>query len=221
MSEFFSAERASASSVHPDRVDPPSACSHAAPGEPIQSVLELKDLLPGDVIEALRRDIHRLATGMLRAERPDHTLQATAIINELWLKLAHRDELRFPTKEAFLAYATEGIRHILVDHARKRLAARRGGAQRRVPFDANGVAAESTDEWAVTLQELDEELEELRKQDFRSARVFELRFFGGMTNEQIGDVLGVSGRTIRKDWAAACGWLGARLDAKTNQSDES
>jgi len=220
MSDFFSAKHASASSVRSDRGEPPPNCDDRATGEPIRSMLELKDLLPGEVIEALRRDIHRLATGMLRAERADHTLQATAIVNELWLKLAHRDELRFPTKEAFLAYATEGIRHILVDHARKRLAARRGGAQRRVPFDADGVAAESTDEWAVALQELDEELEELRNQDFRSARVFELRFFGGMTNEQIGDVLGVSGRTVRKDWSAACGWLGARLDAKTNQSGD-
>lgn len=187
--------------------------------------------VPATLLASLSGELRTLAATLLRGERADHTLQPTALVNELWLRLADRTDLRFESREAFIAYAVPCVRHILVDHARRRAADRRGGGWTRLTFrnedrgilDARngltGIAPESVEcgaGRAFSLAELDDELRLMERSDQRSARVFELRFFGGMSCDQIGVLLGVSGRTIQDDWQAARLWLQHRLDDTSN-----
>lgn len=186
------------------------------PGEgPLQCTL--RELLPRDLLSGLLSDLRQLAAARLANERPGHTLQPTALVHELWLRIAGREDVRFDSKEAFLAYAAEAIRHILVDHARRRNAVRRGGGRGRVDVAALDELPMATgprgDRWAVALLELEQELDLLKSRHPRSAQVFELRYFGGLSNERVATHLGVSTKTVQADWAAACGWLGRRLGA--------
>jgi RNA polymerase sigma-70 factor, ECF subfamily len=147
-------------------------------------------------------ELHLIAVNALRRERDGHTLQPTALVHEAWLRLAgQRADLRDRTH--FLAVASRVMRRVLVDHAR------RGLAGKRVP-DARptlDLATASPDEWAVTMIALDDALEQLGAVDPRLVRVVEMRFFGGLTEEEAAEVLGVSSRTVHRDWLRARAWL--------------
>lgn len=163
----------------------------------------LDQLLPL-VYDELRCIAHR----QLRSERPDHTLNTTALVHEAYLKLVDQTRVEWRDRVHFFAVAAQAMRRILVDHARKHLAARRGGGQRRVPLEE---AALSTEDRAETLIALDEALTELAQLDERLSRVVEYRFFGGLTEEEAATALGVTARTVRRDWVKAKGWLHAEI----------
>ncbi len=153
-------------------------------------------------------ELRRVAADFFRDERPGHTLQPTAVINELWLRLADRPDLSFQNEKAFMAYASRAFRHVLIDHARRKNADRRGGGRRRSFAVADLESPRRGPELAIEVAEL---LDSFETEDPRAARVVEMRFFGGMTELEIADVLGVSPRTVRKDWAYARAWMADSL----------
>ncbi|MCA9298836.1 MAG: sigma-70 family RNA polymerase sigma factor, partial [Phycisphaerales bacterium] len=152
------------------------------------------DALMTQVYEELRA----LASSYLRRESPDHTLEATALVHEAYLKLAGQDRARYHDRTHFFAIASNAIRRILVDHARARNAAKRGGGWDRVTL--SGVAL---DQDQVDLIELDDALSTLASLSTRQALVVELRYFGGLTVAQVAEVLDLSTTTIEGDWAVA------------------
>jgi len=149
-------------------------------------------------------ELHRLAASYLSRERPDHTLQATALVNEAYLRLINQRRVDWRNRAQFLGLAANTMRRILVNHARDRAVAKRGGAQERVSLSFAEIAAEPPDVDLITLEDA---LERLAVQDARKARVVELRFFGGLAMEEIAEVIGVSKATVEREWAFAKAWL--------------
>jgi len=156
-----------------------------------------------ELMRLIHPELRKLAARCLRAERPDHTLQATELVNEVYLRLlGHTRDLQ--NRAHFRAVAAHAMRNILVDHARARHARKRGGDMVRIDLDAAGLGVSATDERVLAL---DEALSRLSQWDPRQARVVQLRFFGGMTDEEIAEVLGMSTRTVKRDWRQARAWL--------------
>ena len=158
---------------------------------------------PSDWNHSLVLELRRLAGVALASERRDHTLQPTALVNEAYLVLQRQRNLEDASRSTFLAAAAKTIRRILVDHARKRNSLKRGGGQARVALSM--VAAESTNQIDVLV--LNDALEALAVQSSRAADIVEMRFFGGMTNEEVAENLGVSLRTVLNDWKFSKAWL--------------
>jgi RNA polymerase sigma factor (TIGR02999 family) len=153
-------------------------------------------------------ELRRMAHRQLGAERPGHTLSTTALVHEAYMKLVDQTRAEFTDRGQFFAVASRAMRRILVDYARRHRAARRGGPERRaVALDEADAAGIAVAERADELVALDEALERLTDVEPRLARLVELRFFGGLTEEETADVLGVSRRTAARDWAVARGWL--------------
>ena len=154
-------------------------------------------------------ELRQIAVRLLRRERPDHTLEPGAVINELYLRLVAGQPLPYADRAHFFAVAAQTMRRVLVDYARARVAEKRGGALQRVPLsDAGGWDGAVSCEQLI---DLDAELAALASADARAARVVELRFFGGLREEEIAEALGVSVITVKRDWKAARAWLAARL----------
>jgi len=150
-----------------------------------------------------------LAAGLLRRERRDHTLEPHAVVNELYLRLIGGQPPSFQDRAHFLAIAAQTMRRILIDHARARTAGKRGGVQQRVPL--SGLPDAGREPLDAELIDLDDQLAALAAADPRAARVVELRFFGGLREEDVAEVLQVSVITVKRDWKAARAWLAARL----------
>jgi RNA polymerase sigma factor (TIGR02999 family) len=153
-------------------------------------------------------DLRRGAMGQLRGEAVGHTLTPTDVVHEAYLRLFSAD-VDWQDRRHFFAVASTAMRRILVEHARRRLTAKRGGAQVALPFDAVQLAAPTTDE---RLLALDEALTALSAIEPRLARVIECRFFLGMTEPDTAAALGITDRTVRRDWNKARGWLKVALD---------
>jgi RNA polymerase sigma-70 factor, ECF subfamily len=151
-------------------------------------------------------ELHRLAAGYLRRERTGHTLQSTALVNEAWMKMADQGG-PWQNRAHFLGVAAQAMRRILVDHARRKSAQKRGGNDARVTLA--DVAAPVVDE--VDLILLDEALERLAALDPRQAKMITMRFFAGLTVEETAEALGVSEKTVKRDWVAAKAWLHREL----------
>lgn len=160
------------------------------------------------VFPLVYEELKRLASGRLRAEPAGHTLDTTALVHEAYLRLVDQQQARWRDKSYFLAIASTAMRRVLVDHARRHGAAKRGGGQRRVSFDETDLA---TEERAGMLIALDEALDRLARHDARRCRVVECRFFAGLTEEETAAALGMSLRTVKRDWAKAKSWLYAEL----------
>lgn len=159
---------------------------------------------PEFLVTLLYRELRRTAAAHLRRERPNHTLQPTALVNEAYLRLAAQGGADWSDRAHFLAASSHLMREILVDHARSRNRDKRGGGQRLVSLDdavEPGVAPE------VDLLSLDAALETLERVDPRQRRLVELRYFGGLTIEETAAVLGSSPATVKRDWRAAKAWL--------------
>lgn len=152
------------------------------------------------VYDELRLIAHR----QLRSERPGHTLDTTALVHEAYLRLAGSTSQDFADRAHFFAMAATAMRRILVDYARRYRTEKRGAAPRRVSLTDTMLVAE---ERADTLLAVDEALVELARIDPRLSRVVECRFFAGLTEEETADTLGVTSRTVRRDWTKAKGWL--------------
>ncbi|TAH39662.1 MAG: sigma-70 family RNA polymerase sigma factor [Planctomycetota bacterium] len=149
-------------------------------------------------------ELRRLAAVYLQRERPDHTLQATALVHEAFLRLVDQDEQRWENRAHFFAVAARAMRRILIDHARGRHAAKRGGQAKKVPLSDFNSAGFGRDEYLLAL---DEALTQLNEMDGRQARIVELRFFGGLTIEETAKVLSISHATVERDWNVAKAWL--------------
>jgi RNA polymerase sigma-70 factor, ECF subfamily len=150
------------------------------------------------------RELHRLAQAYMRGERVGHALQTTALVNEAYLRLIEAERQDFQNRAHFYAVAAKLMRHILVDFARSRDRIKRGGAVEQVSLDE---ALTITADHSAELLDLDEALTTLSKLDERQSQVVELRFFGGLTEPEIAEVLKVSERTIQSDWRLARSWL--------------
>lgn len=157
-------------------------------------------------------ELRRLAHRQLRAEPPGITLRTTDLVHEAYLRLVAQDAGRWKNRAHFLSIAAMAMRRILVDHARTHRSEKRGGGVPRVSLDAVDVALEDRAEFLVAL---DEALDRLRQLDARQASVVECRFFGGMTEEETAEALGVGLRTAKRDWAKARSWLYAELYPET------
>ncbi|MCG3128577.1 MAG: hypothetical protein CHACPFDD_03466 [Phycisphaerae bacterium] len=188
-----------------------------APDASSQDVAALLDAVGRGDSAALERlfpvvydELHRLASGLMRGERPDHTLQPTELVHEAFLRLVRpgADGKGFENRRHFVATAAVAMRRILINHARARDALKRGGGQPAVALEDAAAIFESR---AVDLVALDELLDELARLDPLQARLVELRFFGGMSFEECAAVLGVSARTIYYEWAHARAWLRGHL----------
>ncbi len=155
-------------------------------------------------------ELHRLARAYMRRERPDHTLQPTALINEAYLKLMH-DDVDWSSRAHFIGVAAHVMRRVLVDYARAHKAEHRGGDMQRVEmYDDLAIAPERLDEIA----DVDEALRGLAKINPRQARVVELRYFGGLSIEEAASVLGIAPRSVKRDWALARVWLFQELSGR-------
>ncbi len=150
-------------------------------------------------------ELRRRASRYLRNERSGHTLQTTALVNEAYLKLVDKDEIDYEDRNHFFAIAANAMRRILVDYARTRKREKRGGKDENLPLEEARYV--SSNEKSVDLVALDEALNELAEFDERQAKVVELKYFGGMTNEETAEVLGISNVTVRRDWNMAKAWL--------------
>jgi len=156
-------------------------------------------------------ELHRLAASYLARERSDHTLQPTALVHEAFLRLIDQREVDWRNRAQFLGVAASLMRRILVNHARDRMVAKRGGDRERVSLSLVDTPSEEKD---VDLVALEDALERLAAIDERKARVVELRFYGGLTTDEVGEVLAVSRATVEREWSFARAWLFDALSAE-------
>ncbi len=154
--------------------------------------------------------LKRIALGQLRSERPDHTLNATALVHEAFLKMVDQRSTDWKGRAHFLAVASQAMRRILIDYARSRMADKRGGGAPIVTFNDEIAGSQAR---AEELLALDLALETLQKVDPRQRQIVEYHFFGGLTHKEIAELLEVSEVTIRRDWRHARAWLSQRLGA--------
>ena len=161
-----------------------------------------------EVAPMVYEELRRLAHRFMSSERPDHTLQTTALVNEAYLRLADQTSPQWQNRTHFFAGAARMMRHILVDYARGRQRAKRGAGAVKVELTDHAGATEKQAEQVVALNEA---LERLAEVDRRASQVVELKYFGGMTYEEIADVLSISAITVRRDWEFAKAWLHKEL----------
>ena len=161
-----------------------------------------------ELIPVVYDELRRLARLRLRNERPDHTLQSAALVNEAYLRLARQDAPQWQNRAHFFGVAAQLMRHILVDHARNRLAAKRGAGAPRLALEPELVPARESE---VDLVALDDALGKLAALDAQQARLIELRFFAGLSIEDTAVVLGISPATVKREWVTARAWLRREL----------
>jgi len=164
-------------------------------------------------------ELHRIARGLMRRERRDHTLQPTALVNEAYLKLAAGTGFDCANRAHFFGVAARTMRQILVDHARRHVARKRGGDLKKVTLSAASHKASYSNVEAVALDAIaiDKALEHLSRLDERMSKVVEMRIFGGLSMDEIAEALGVSRRTVYDDWDFARRWL--RRELQTDHSN--
>jgi RNA polymerase sigma factor (TIGR02999 family) len=156
------------------------------------------------LVPLVYQELRRLAAYYMRDQRPGHTLQTSALINETYLRLIDHKNMRWENRAHFYAVAAQAMRRILVDHARRRGYQKRGGGALQVSFDE---AVIGTEERAAELIALDDAMKDLAVVDPRKAQVVELRYFGGLSVAETAEVVGVSAVTIMREWRSAKGWL--------------
>lgn len=185
----------------------------SGPGQTTQLLIRLEE---GDesaleqLLPLVYAELRRLAGGLLRHERAGHTLQATALVHEAYLRLAGSGPVSAKSRAHFLGVAARVMRQVLVDHARARRAEKRGGGEIAVPLD-EGLA--KADEKSQALLALDDALKDLATLDKRKADVIEMRYFGGLSGEEISEALGISLSTVTRDLRMAESWLAQHMGA--------
>ena len=174
----------------------------------------LKDWSDGDqqaltkLIPLVYDELRRLAQRYMAQERPDHTLQTTALVHEAYLRLVDLNNVRWQNRAHFFGVSAQLMRHILVDYARNQHAAKRGGANLKLSLDE---AVNLSDERAVELVALDDAMARLASLDPQKSRIAELRFFGGLNIEEVAEILGVSAATVVRQWRLARAWLNREI----------
>ncbi|WP_213803724.1 ECF-type sigma factor [Granulicella sp. dw_53] len=167
------------------------------------------------LIRAVYKDLRRLAASYLRKEGDDESLQPTELVNEAYLGLADKDKVAWQNRSHFFAVSAKIMRHILVDRARARLAAKRGDGLQRVELEETLLAAPVTSIQALSVHEA---LERFEKISPRQAQIIELRYFGGRSNAEIAEILGIADRTVKRDVASALAWFFRELQPSNRRS---
>ena len=171
------------------------------------------------LIPLVYSELRRLAAHYLRGERPDHTLQPTALVHEAYMRLTKIHKVDWQSRSHFFATAANVMRRILVDHARKQRADKRPNVRDAIDLEQVLVMSPGR---SSELLALDEALERLKKFNERQSKIVELRFFGGMSEEEAGVILGVSVRTVKRDWRVAKAWLYSEMKCgHSNQGEQS
>lgn len=178
--------------------------------ESLDALVRGSDSAVDRLLPAVYDELRSLAEGLLLRERPGHTLSATALVHEAYLRLVDQDRAQWKSRAHFLAVAAQMARRVLVDHARGRLREKRGGAFQRLTLSGVEVPDAEND---VDVLALHEAMEQLAAEEPAEARIVEMRYFGGMTDEEIAVVLGVSAPTVRRRWRFAKTWLRRRLSS--------
>ncbi len=161
------------------------------------------------LFQAVYDELKNLAARYLNKERVDHTLQPTALVNEAYVQMVDQTRVHWQGRAHFFAVAAQAMRRILVDHARKHKAAKRGGGRQRITLDEELIAGSRPDHDVLIL---DEALEKLAELDPRQARMVELRFFGGLSVAEVAVVLDMSKRTVEREWTMIRSWLRREFD---------
>jgi len=169
----------------------------------------------GRLLPLVNAELRRLAAAYMRREKPGHTLQTSALVNEAYLRLIDQQHVSWQNRAHFFGITAQLMRRILIDHARSHQCAKRGGGALKVSLDEAAVA---TEERAAELLAVDQALEKLTAMDARKGRIVELRFFGGLSLEETAHVLGISSPTVQREWRAAKAWLHRMLTS--GESDE-
>jgi RNA polymerase sigma factor (TIGR02999 family) len=156
------------------------------------------------LVPLVDKELHRIAHRYMSHERPGHTLQTTALVNEAYLRLVNRKDVHWQNRTHFFAIAATLMRSILVDHARSHAYAKRGGGAHKTELDEAMVVSQ---ERAAEVVAFDDALKELATFDLKQSRIVELRFFGGLTIEETAEVLHLSPATIKREWSTAKAWL--------------
>jgi RNA polymerase sigma factor (TIGR02999 family) len=156
------------------------------------------------LISFVYEELYRLARRYMRSESPGHTLQTSALVNEAFLRLVDQRNVRWQNRSHFFAIAAQMMRRILVDYARSRSYAKRGGGARALTLDEELIVSDERSDEVVAVHEA---LEQLAKFDARKGQIVELRFFGGLSIDETAEVLGVSPGTVMSDWTMAKAWL--------------
>ena len=190
----------------------------ASPGDVTSLLNKLAD---GDqeagakLVPLVYNELRRLAARCLQRERENHTLQATALVHEAYLKLTAQRSARWQNRAQFFALAAQAMRRILVDYARTQQRIRRGGKQQKVTLDEALLVSPGRTEELIAVHE---SLSRLEKLDPRESRIVELRYFGGLTVEEVAEVLGISSKTVTREWNTAKAWLYG--DLKDGHADD-
>ena len=165
---------------------------------------DLANGAPDHLLPLIYGELRRLAASYLRRERPGHTLQPTALVHEAYVRLLDQRKVDWSNRAQFMGLAAVMMRRILVNHARDRVARKRGGGAEHVPLT---LAGEGIGAAEVNLLDLHDALERLSEADPRKGRIVELKFFGGLTTDEIVETLGISAATVERDWKFARAWL--------------
>jgi RNA polymerase sigma factor (TIGR02999 family) len=165
-------------------------------------------VIPNEAAASVYAELRRMAASYLRRERSGHTLQPTALVHEVYLRLQQQHDVQWHNKSHFFGVAAPMMRRILVDHSRRRQAAKRGGSVESVSVEQ---AALPDVQRAADVIALDEALDALETQDPQQAKIVELRFFSGLSIEETADVIGVSPSTVKREWNVAKAWLQREL----------
>ena len=192
----------------------PGTAHHLAMAEHTRWLNDSPDARDGEQFVALYGELRKIARSRMRDERDGHTLGATALVHEAWLRLEKAAPRQWRDRGEFYGFAAEAMRRILVESARRRLSAKRGGGEAAVPLEDNDLpmTASLPDN---RLLEVHEVLDQLDEEDEIKARIVKLRFFGGMTHSEIAALLEVNEKTVRRHWALSKVWLYRALEKKT------
>jgi RNA polymerase sigma-70 factor, ECF subfamily len=192
----------------------------SAAGDVTRFLVDLQSGRPdasSQLIPLVYEELHRLARHQMRHERSDHTLQATALVHEAYLRLVNQSDRTWQNRAHFIGVAAQVMRRILVDYARARKTAKREGMLQRVPLEEFLLFTEQQSEELVALHEA---LERLAQIDARQSRVVELRFFGGLTVDETAEALGMSSKTVKRDWSVARAWLHREVSKSSEHEDD-
>jgi RNA polymerase sigma-70 factor (ECF subfamily) len=191
-----------------------------AAGDVTKFLVDLQNAAPdasSQLIPLVYDELHRLARHQMRNERSDHTLQATALVHEAYLRLVNQSDRTWQNRAHFIGVAAQVMRRILVDYARARRATKREGMLQRVPLEEPLLFTEQQSEELLALNDA---LERLAQIDARQSRVVELRFFGGLTVDETAESLGMSSKTVKRDWSVARAWLHREVSKSVGHEDD-
>lgn len=163
------------------------------------------------LINLVYSNLKRMAYSCMRGERGNHTLQPTALLHETWMKIVHDADIDWQDRSHFFALASRAMRRILVEYARSQTAIKRGGMRNQVDLTEGLLVSEDNLDKVLIV---DEALEELSHLDARQAQIVELRYFGGLTEDEISAAIGVATRTVKRDWKMARAWLSTKMAHK-------